>query len=356
MFAMWKVVTERGDGNGAPVRSVLRERSAHRHPLRFRGAAIAVAAFLLGFQPVHADAIDALSIETRAQLAVAASAYPPSETPGLDPDSAGFAPDTVASYLFTNDDVEGVYGSGTALAGRSVSFGLMRFADDAASAAELERWKAAGDAAVPLDWGGSFPAFRHSEILFTPTNSMISGGIFARGQAGRWNLEVNVFPAKAGEAPGPGEIAAAVEAMQTLARNVARYRVLESAGRALRVQLEVAGSKTPVGAGERFQVPLRADAETRASFELQVVDGAAPVAAMTYLITLSGALAAVAELEQDGARTQRSSAEARSPDGQPVVLTWVFPPATAPALAGLIDGDLSLGLDIEARPAPQVVP
>src|SRR5688572_20134447 len=62
-----------------------------------------------GARRAAADALDGVSLDLRAQLAVAASVYrPPVAAPALDPESASFSPTAAAESLETVQD--GVYG------------------------------------------------------------------------------------------------------------------------------------------------------------------------------------------------------------------------------------------------------
>jgi hypothetical protein len=301
----------------------------------------------------HGDALDGVPVEVRAQLAVAASAFSVAEAPALDPDSPNFAPNTVASYLETNQD--GNYSASTVRNGLQVDYTLLRHASEREAATALEAWKATGDATIPLDWGGSFPAFRRGQGLLGI--SMLDASIVARGQSGPWHFEISVTPqddSSPGSEAGPKELGAAAEAMRALAANATRYRVFP---RELRIEIEVAGSSRHLAPGERFQIPLQADAETMASFKLQVLDGGKPVRGIRYQAHLSGALSSLAELEDGGTMRRATSIDASSPDGEAVALKWRFPPATSKELAPLLDkGDLSLALSVEARTPPEVLP
>jgi hypothetical protein len=307
---------------------------------------------LLSVGPGRADAIDGLEVDLRARLAVAASAYSLAEAPALDPDSPSFAPNTVGSYLET--DADGHYASGTFKDGMQISFTLLRHADDAAAVAGLEAWKASGDAPVLLDWGGSFPVFRRGQGLLGV--SMLGAGSVARGQSGRWHFEVSVVPQNSapGSDTGASELAVLADAMRTLSANALRYRVFP---RELVVAVAIGGSSRRLAPGQSFQVPLQMEGDTEASFTLQVLDGGKPVEAVRYRVTLAGTLAAAAKYVEGGSRAARTEIETASPTGEPVVLTWAFPPVTSPEVARMIDeGDTSLSLAVEARLPPKVLP
>lgn len=307
---------------------------------------------LLSVGPGRADAIDALEVDLRARLAVAASAYSLAEAPALDPDSPSFAPNTVGSYLET--DADGHYVSGTFKDGMQISFTLLRFPDDAVAATGLETWMASGDPPVPLDWGGSFAVFRRGQGLLGV--SMLGAGSVARGQSGRWHFEVSVVPKSGapGSETGAAELAVLADAMRTLAANALRYRVFP---RELVVAVATGGASRRLAPGQSFQVPLQTDVETEASFTIQVLDGGKPVEAVRYRVTLTGTLAAAAQYVESGSRAARTEIETTSPTGEPIVLTWAFPPVTSPEVARMIDeGDTSLSLAIEARLPPKVLP
>lgn len=323
-------------------------RGLSRKVVRCWAAAVALLAVPT---PAYADSLDAVSVDDRARLAVAACAYPPSEAPVLDPDNPQFNPKAAAGYLETNQD--GNYGSSTTQDRIEIAYSLLRYPDAQEAAAALNSWQQSGDPTKPLDWGGSFPVSWRGQGLLGI--GMAGGGIVARGQSGRWHFQVSargsVFDANA----SAGEMASAIKAMQTLAENAKRYRLFP---RELTVKYQVA-KQAPrrLGAGEKFQLPLSPEGEARATFSLQVLDGARPVENVGYKVKLSGALAPLAELEQNGSRLHRAFAEAQSSNGEPITLTWIFPPAISKKLETIIDrGDLSLTLAVEARPAPTVLP
>jgi hypothetical protein len=337
------------------ISRVWRPRSITARPIGFGGwqRTLFVAALLCLAPPAaNADALDAVPLDTRARLTVAASAYPPQEEPRLDPENPDFAPNLAADYLLTNED--GHYAASTFRGPFEVHFTLIRFADEKASAAGLEAWKATGDSPVPLDWGGDFAMFRRGQGLLGI--SMLGAGSVARGHSGRWHFEVSATPQ--GNSPGGGadadEIAILVEATRTLAANASRYRIFP---RELVVEYAVAGDLKRLAKGHRLQVPLKAGEETMARFRLQVLDDGNPVESIAYTLEIGGALADVAELIEGGSKSKRTIVEANSPDGAPVEIAFVFPPATSENVARLVDaGDLSLSLAVEARTAPTVLP
>ncbi len=297
-----------------------------------------------------ADALDGVPLETRARLAVAASAYPPGEAPDLDPASPSFAPDTAADYL--ESDSDGLAAVSLVHNGHRVTFSLLRFPDSDAAAAAMQGWKANGDAVIPLGWGGRFEAFRRGQGLLGI--GLAGAGIVARGQSGRWHFEVGV-QAEPGATPASSEVDEAIEAMKTLAANAVRYRLFP---RELSVEYQIAGgSAKRLAAGQRLQLPLSPDSETSAVISLQVLDDGNPVKPVSYRVELTGSLASLAELEQDGSRARQASAEVQSADGSPAKVTFVFPPATDDEALELLDAETaSLALKVEARTSQVMMP
>jgi hypothetical protein len=311
----------------------------------------AVTAMAMAAGEARADTLDGVSIDRRAQLAVAASAYPPDEAPDLVPSSPTFAPDTAPAYLETDED--GRYGVSLVRDSYRVSFTILRFDDQDSAAAGFESWKSSGDSATPLDWGGSFPAFRRGQGLLGI--GLAGAGLVARGQSGRWHFEVTAR-SEAGATPSGSELEAGIAAMKAIADNARLYRLFP---RDLVVVYRVAGGEaTRLPPGARFQVPIEPDGETQAVFTLQVLDDGEPVPAVDYTVALSGALAGVAEVEQGGNRTKGSIAEAASPNGQAVDVTFVFPPALDEEVSTLMQEEEAgtLELKVEARVSQGVLP
>jgi hypothetical protein len=321
-----------------------------RGRLAFVPFSLLLLALLLIPATALADALDEVPLDTRARLAAAASAYPPDQAPVLDPASAGFSPNAAANYLDTDQD--GHYGSSTFEGNFQVYFTVIRFADSGTAAAGLETWKAAGEPVTPLDWGGRFAAFRRGQGLLGI--SMLGGGTVARGQSGRWHFEVSAVPQGApGQETGTAEIEAVISALRRLAGNATLYRL----SRELTVDYTVAGQTKRLRENEPFQIPLQAGDETEARLRLQLLDDGQPVSGIAYRVELGGPLADLAELVQDGARARRPLAEALSVSGEPIELSFIFPPATSTELSRLIDsGALSLSLAVEARTPSTVLP
>lgn len=297
--------------------------------------------------------LELLDIDMRARIAAAACVARPDDQNFLDPDHKSFTPSRALSYLDTNQD--GHYAASTVQGSLQIYYTILRHEDEAAAANGLDAWKASGDSPVALGWGGNFAAFYRGQGLLGV--AMQGGGIVARGQSGRWHFEVNVTPGGFSINPPADDaaiLAAAVDAMRLLAAKAEVYWLFE---KALVVQLEVAGNAMRLAPGQKFQIPLKSEGETEATFVLQVQESGNGVPGIRYAASLSGPLAGTAEFLKDGARQKTLSVEASSISGDPVRLIWVFPPTTSQSVAPLLDGgDLGLSLNVEAKLPPTVLP
>lgn len=336
---------------GSPVRT-RRLLAVRADAVRYIWFVLASLVFGALVQPASADVLDAVPVDQRAQLAVAACAYPPAEAPSIDPDSNTFNPGSAANYLNTAED--GLYSVSIQRGDFEIYYTLIRFADEKEAEAGMAAWKSSGEVAIPVDWGGSFPVFRRGQGILGV--SMMGAGSVARGQSGRWHFEVSVAPKGLGPgvAVSDAEIAAVAEAMKLLAFNATKYRIFP---RDLIVEYQAGGEMKRLLPGDPLQVPLSADAEAEARFRLQVLDGGKPVEKVRYTLEITGALAGVASYLDGGSKVKRTLVETTSEDGAPVEIAFVFPPATSAEMSRLLDrDDLSISMSVKAETAPTVLP
>lgn len=337
---------------GSPVgsmRAIAGRADAVRH---FLFIVLTLVAGFAATPRAQADVLDAVPVDQRAQLAVAACAYAAAEAPSLDPDSNTFNPGSAANYLNTAED--GLYSVSIQRGNFEIYYTLIRFADEKEAEAGMATWKSSGEVAIPVDWGGAFPVFRRGQGILGV--SMMGAGSVARGQSGRWHFEVSVAPKGLGPgvAVSDAEIAAVAEAMKLLAFNAAKYRIFP---RDLIVEYQSGGEMKRLMPGDPLQVPLRSDGDAEARFRLQVLDGGKPVEKVRYTLEITGALATVASYLDGGSKVKRTLVETSSEDGSPVEIAFVFPPTTSAEVSKLLDGDdLSISMSVKAQTAPTVLP